>query len=138
MAHYAFIDENNVVVNVITGRDEGEVVDGISDWDAYYGEMHGMRCLRTSYNSWGGEHLHHWTKEPDGKPAFRKNYAGIGYTYDEDRDAFIPPKIFPSWVFNEDRCIWEAPTPKPDDGQDYYWVEDDLAWVLINDEPDDE
>jgi hypothetical protein len=114
MAHYAFLDENNVVTEVITGRNEDEVVAGISDWEAYYGSKRNQRCLRTSYNN-----------------RIRKNYAGIGYTYDEARDAFIPPKPHNSWVLNEDTCRWEAPVPYPDEtGMTlYFWDEESVSWV---------
>ena len=86
MAHYAFIDENNLVVEVIVGRDETE-----GDWETHYGALRGMTCLRTSYNN-----------------NIRKNFAGIGYTYDAERDAFIPPKPHEGdWVLNEETCRWE-------------------------------
>ena len=124
MAHYAFLNENNVVTEVIVGRDEDEVVDGISDWEAYYGEFRGQTCKRTSYNTQAGQYI------GDGTP-FRKNYAGIGYTYDADRDAFIPPKPFDSWVLNDDTCVWDAPVAYPDDGQAYSWDEDTTSWVLV-------
>jgi hypothetical protein len=124
MAHYAFLDENNIVTEVIVGRDEDEVVDGISDWEAYYGELRGQVCKRTSYNTQAGQH------PSDGTP-FRKNYAGIGYTFDADRDAFIPPKPFDSWLLNEDTCVWDAPVAYPDDGNVYYWDEDILNWVFV-------
>ena len=124
MAHYAFLDENNIVTEVIVGRDEDEVVDGISDWEAYYGEFRGQTCKRTSYNTQAGQH------SDDGTP-FRKNYAGIGYTFDADRDAFIPPKPFDSWLLNEDTCVWDAPVAYPDDGLDYDWDEDTTSWVLV-------
>jgi hypothetical protein len=124
MGHYAFLDENNTVTEVITGRDEGETVDGITDWEAHYGAFRGQVCKRTSYNTIGGVHS-------NGGTPFRKNYAGIGYTYDEARDAFIAPKPFESWLLNEDSCAWEAPTPYPTDGLMYQWVEDDLNWQAI-------
>jgi hypothetical protein len=115
MAHYAFIDENNIVVEVITGRNEDEAVEGISNWEEHYQEFRsGVRCKRTSYSA-----------------SFRKNFAGIGFTYDESRDAFIPPKPYPSWVLNEDTCNWEPPTPKLSSDGMYKWVEDDLNWQLI-------
>jgi hypothetical protein len=119
MAHYAFIDQNNLVIEVITGKDEGE--NGV-DWEQWYGEFRGQVCRRTSYNTVGGKH-------PNGKP-FRKNYAGIGYTYDFDRDSFIPPKPFPSWVLNEDTCLWESPVPMPFDNQFYNWDEATTSWVV--------
>lgn len=79
--------------------------------------------VQTSYNTHGGVH-------PEGRP-LRMNYAGIGYTYDEERDAFIPPQPFASWKLNEDTCLWDAPTPYPDDGKPYYWDETALSWVEI-------
>lgn len=114
MAHYAFLDENNIVTEVIPGRNEDEVVDGISDWEAYYGEFRGQVCKRTSYNN-----------------NYRKNYAGIGYTFDEARDAFIAPKPFASWILNEDTCRWEAPVAMPTDGKFYTWDEDTTSWVEV-------
>jgi hypothetical protein len=79
--------------------------------------------MQTSYNTYGGQH-------PEGRP-LRKNYAGIGYTYDAVRDAFIPPSPFPSWTLNEETCLWDAPTAKPDDGKLYTWDEATLAWVEV-------
>lgn len=124
MAHYAFIDENNIVTQVIVGRNETEVVDGISDWEAYYGDVYGQTCVRTSYNTVAGEH------KTGGTP-FRKNYAGIGYTYDAERDAFIPPKPFESWVLNEETCTWDAPIPYPEDDKLYTWDEEAGNWVEV-------
>ena len=77
--------------------------------------------VQTSYNTFGGQH-------PEGRP-LRKNYAGIGYTYDPELDAFIPPQPFPSWVLNTETCLWEAPTLYPQDGIDYYWDEETLSWL---------
>jgi len=77
--------------------------------------------VQTSYNTRGGQH-------PEGRP-LRKNYAGIGFTYDAERDAFIPPSPFPSWLLNEDTCLWDAPVPRPDDGKSYAWDEDTLSWI---------
>lgn len=94
MAHYAFIDETNTVTEVITGRNEDEVIDGVSDWEAYYSDFRGQRCLRTSYNA-----------RTNG---FRKNYAGLGYTYDSERDAFIPPKCHNEATLNEGTCLWDC------------------------------
>lgn len=124
MGHYAFLDENKVVTEVITGRDENEVVDGITDWEAHYGAFRGQACKRTSYNTFAGVHT-------NGGTPFRKNYAGVGYTYDEARDAFITPKPFESWTLNEESCTWEAPTAYPADGLMYQWVEADLNWQAI-------
>jgi hypothetical protein len=119
MAHYAFLDANNIVTEVITGKSEGE--DGV-DWEQWYSEFRNKVCKRTSYNTAGGKH-------PENKP-FRKNYAGIGYTYDAQRDAFIPPQPFASWVLNEDTCLWDAPVPMPTDGR-YYWDDAITNWVVI-------
>ena len=119
MAHYAFIDENNMVTEVIVGKDEGE--DGI-DWETHYGRFRGQTCRRTSYNTLGGSHS-------SGGAPFRKNYAGIGYTYDAARDAFIPPQPFPSWTLDEQSCLWNAPQPYPADGRLYTWDESGLAWI---------
>lgn len=123
MAHYAFIDSNNIVTEVIPGRDEGE---GGVDWEQWYGEFRGQICKRTSYNTIGNQH-------PEGRP-FRKNYAGIGYTYDDQRDAFIPPQPFSSWTLNEDTCLWNAPVPVPTDGQLYQWDENTSSWVISKEE----
>lgn len=114
MAHYAFLDENNVVTEVITGIDETELIEG-KDPETWYGDFRGQVCKRTSYNG-----------------NYRKNYAGIGYFYDETRDAFIPPKPFDSWVLNEDTCLWNAPTPYPEDGAVYSWNEETLTWEPVN------
>lgn len=119
MAHYAFLDQNNIVTEVIVGKDENE--DGV-DWEQFYGEVRSQVCKRTSYNTHGGAHS-------GGGTPFRKNYAGIGYTYDAGRDAFIPPQPFPSWAMDEDTCLWNPPTPYPDDGGQYMWDEDTLSWI---------
>lgn len=121
MAHYAFLDNNNIVTLVIVGRDENETVDGITDWESHYGELHGQTCRRTSYNTHGNQH-------PNGTP-FRGNYAGIGYRYDDTLDAFIPPQPFPSWTLDESTFQWAAPVPYPDDGQPYLWDENALNWT---------
>jgi hypothetical protein len=97
MAHYAFLDENNIVTEVIVGKDEGE--DGI-DWENYYGQFRKQVCKRTSYNTQAGVH------QLGGTP-FRKNYAGIGYIYDAVRDAFIPPQPEGNYILNEETCLWE-------------------------------
>lgn len=122
MAHYAFLDANNIVTDVIVGKDEGE--DGV-DWEQWYGEFRGQVCKRTSYNTVGGIHN-------NGGTPFRKNYAGIGYTYDLQRDAFIPPKPYESWVLNEGLCLWESPVAMPTDGQLYTWDEKNINWILTN------
>jgi hypothetical protein len=113
MAHYAFLDENNIVVEVIVGRNEDEVIDGIEDWELYYSQEREQRCVRTSYNG-----------------NIRKNYAGIGYTYDEVYDAFIPPKLFESWTLDEETCKWKAPKERPDYDNLYIWNEQEQTWEL--------
>jgi hypothetical protein len=109
MAHYAFLDNNNVVTEVITCRNEDEVVNGISDWETYYGEFRGQRCVRTSYNN-----------------NIRKQYAGVGFTYDEAADEFVSFSPFHSWSLDVNND-WQPPTPKPEG--DFYWDETALAWV---------
>jgi hypothetical protein len=113
MAHYAFLDDNNIVTEVITGIDETELIEGL-DPETWYGNFRGQVCKRTSYNG-----------------NYRKNYAGIGHYFDEVRDAFITPKPYDSWVLDEETCRWQAPTPYPTDGLMYQWVEDDLNWQAI-------
>jgi hypothetical protein len=122
MAHYAFLDENNIVTEVIVGKNEGE--EGIN-WEQHYGSFRGQLCKRTSYNTVNGIH------SLGGTP-FRKNYAGIGMTYDETRDAFIPQKPFNSWILNEQTCNWDAPVARPDDNNIYTWNEEILNWEIIN------
>ena len=119
MAHYALLGKNNLVVQVITGKDEDE---GVYDWEVFYTQETRMTAKRTSYNTIGGIH----TK---GGTPFRKNYAGIGYTYDPIRDAFIPPKPYESWILNEESCLWEAPVAMPIDDKMYSWDEETTKWV---------
>ena len=114
MAHYAFLDDNNIVIEVITGIDETELIEGL-DTETWYGNFRGQVCKRTSYNG-----------------NYRKNYAGLSFTFDAARDAFIPPKPFPSWQLIEETCQWEAPTPYPTDGFTYFWNEAELAWELAD------
>jgi hypothetical protein len=121
MAHYAFLDSNNIVTEVIVGKDEGE---GGIDWEQWYGEFRGQTCKRTSYNTYGGVHN-------NGGTPYRKNYAGVGYTYDAGRDAFIPPKPYASWGLNETTCLWDAPTPMPTDDKRYTWDEPTTSWVEV-------
>ena len=108
MAHYAFINANNVVTEVITGIDETELIEGL-DTETWYGNFRGQQCMRTSYND-----------------NIRKQYAGIGFTYDHIRDEFVAPQPFESWTLDENND-WQPPTPKPDG--DYYWNENLLVWV---------
>jgi len=127
MAHYAFLNQNNIVTEVIVGKNEGE--EGIN-WEQHYGSFRGQVCKRTSYNTRGGVH------NKEGIP-FRKNYASIGYTYDETKDAFIPQKPYNSWILNEDTCLWESPVVRPEltqeqiDNKNYYtWNEETQSWTL--------
>jgi hypothetical protein len=115
MAHFAKLDSNNVVVFVAVGRDE----DQENELTSRTGDVY----KQTSYNTYGGVH------KLGGVP-FRKNYAGIGFTYDATRDAFISPQPFPSWVLNENTCLWDAPTPMPTDNQLYNWDEATTSWVV--------
>ena len=121
MAHYAFLDENNIVTEVIVGKDEGE--DGI-DWEVWYGDFRGQVCKRTSYNTIAGVHN-------NGGIPFRKNYAGIGYTYRSDIDAFVAPKPYASWTLDAN-AQWQAPTAMPTDGKMYSWNEETQTWVEVN------
>ncbi|NBW21110.1 MAG: hypothetical protein EBR82_75415, partial [Caulobacteraceae bacterium] len=115
MAHFAKLDNLGVVVFVTVGRDEDE--------ELALCARTGDTYRQTSYNTRGGVHYDPVTGQPsaDQTKAFRKNYAGIGYRYDIDRDAFIPPKPYPSWVLNENTCLWDAPVPMPSDGNMYQW-----------------
>ena len=111
MSHFAQV-VNDVVTQVIVA--EQDVIDT---------GLFGTGWVQTSYNTHGGVH-------PEGRP-LRKNYAGIGYTYDNERDAFIPPKPFPSWLLNEDTCLWDAPVARPTDDKMYKWDETTGAWVVM-------
>lgn len=117
MAHFAKV-ENSIVTEVLVI--EQDVID-----TGAFGDP--ALWVQTSYNTHGGQH-------PEGRP-LRKNYAGIGYTYDIGRDAFIPPQPFASWTLNEDTCLWDAPTPYPDDGKIYVWNEDAQTWELAPEGP---
>jgi hypothetical protein len=112
VAHYAFLDSNNIVTEVITGIDESELIEGL-DTETWYGNFRGQVCKRTSYNG-----------------NIRKNYAGVGYTYDSARNAFIAPKPFDSWLLDENTCQWQSPVPYPTDGFTYFWKESETAWEL--------
>ena len=127
MSHFAKLDENNVVTFVTVGRQEDDGLE--AELTARTGDVY----KQTSYNTRGGVHYNSETGEPseDQSKALRFNYAGIGFTYDEERDAFIPPKPFESWVLNEDTCLWEAPVAYPEDGNAYTWDEESGAWVVV-------
>jgi hypothetical protein len=112
MAHYAFLDENNIVTEVIVGIDETELIEELTP-EEWYGNFRGQRCLRTSYNG-----------------NIRGIYAGIGFLYNEEEDIFIAPQTFPSWTRNG--SVWEAPIAKPNDGKMYTWNEETLSWDETN------
>ena len=120
MAHYAKVQEGKVTQVIVA---EPEFFDTFVDTTP--GEW-----IQTSYNTRGGVHYGQ-DGEPDGGVALRKNYAGIGFTYDNTRDVFIPPQPYVSWTLNEDSCLWEAPIPYPTDGEVYDWNEDSQSWDLI-------
>jgi hypothetical protein len=133
MAHYVTLDENNIVISGGPGIDEDVLLEGLEP-EIFYGNIVGKVVKRTSYNTKGGIHyeVDNNTPSEDQSKVFRKNYAGIGYTYDEQRDAFIPPKPYDSWIINEDTCLWESPIPYPNDGNMYEWNEETLSWDLAN------
>ena len=112
MSHFAHIDQNNIVTQVIVAEQDFINSGAVGDPSSW---------IQTSYNTYAGQHAL-------GGTPLRKNYAGIGYSYDASRDAFIPPKPFNSWTLNETTCLWEAPTPYPTDGKIYNWNENTLSW----------
>jgi len=132
MAHYAQLDSENVVVQVFVGRDENDLADGVTNWETYYAP-NGYTVKQTSYNTRGGVHYDPETGEPseDQTKALRFNYAGIGFTYDPERDAFLPAKGFESWVLDEATCLWVAPIEYPTDGGTYSWDESEGDWVEV-------
>jgi len=113
MAHYAYIDSDSIVVTVIVGRHEDELINGL-DTETYYAQGTPYTVKRTSFHG-----------------RIRKNPAGIGYIYDAVRDAFIAPKPFASWVLDEETCRWEAPVPMPSDGEPWAWDEDTESWIAV-------
>ena len=127
MAHYAFLNDNNIVTEVITGIDEDakdDLPSEFSSWEEFYADFRGQTCKRTSYNTSGNAH------NDSGTP-FRGNYAGIGYEYDETNDVFIAPKPYSKWILNETTWIWEAPEAYPDDGEDYIWNDNKGEWEQV-------
>lgn len=120
MAHYAYLDENNIVTMTFAGVDETELIDGILP-EQWYEQFDGRKCRRYSLNTRAGIHT-------NGKMPFRKNPGGIGWVYNDELDAFHEQQPFPSWALNPDTCLWEAPQPTPD-GMGYWtWNETDQAW----------
>jgi len=122
MAHFAEIDENGTVLRVLV-VDNAQEADGQNFLANTLGL--GGTWVKTSYNTHGGIHS-------SGGTPFRKNYAGIGYKYDSQRDAFIPPNTYPSWILNETTCLWEAPVAYPSDGERYTWNESTTSWDLVS------
>jgi hypothetical protein len=112
MAHYAFLDEHNIVTEVITGKDETELIEGLVP-ETWYGNFRGQVCKRTSYNN-----------------KMRKQFAAIGYTYDEEADQFVKPQPYPSWSLDSNND-WQPPTAKPNNGKMYRWNESSFAWVEV-------
>lgn len=118
MSHYAQLNENNIVTQVIVASEE--VINS-----GLFGDP--RMWVQTSYNTNGGKHYDANGNIDNGIP-LRKNYAGIGYYYDVERDAFIAPKPYESWTLNEDSCLWQPPVPYPNDGKMYDWDETTLTW----------
>lgn len=124
MAHYAVLDDNNVVVHVFPGKNELEMA---IDWEEHYSQFVNKKCKRTSFNTYGNKHA-------TGGTPFRMNYAGVGFTFREDLNApegaFVPPQPYPSWTLNESTCLWEPPVPRPESDQYLFeWDENSLSWV---------
>lgn len=115
MAHYAFLDENNIVTEVIVGKDENELLDGLTP-EEWYGNFRGQECKRTSYNG-----------------NIRKNYAGIGYIYNAEFDVFIPLQPYPSWTLNYSTFLWDPPIQIPEkiNGYIWKWSENDQEWIKV-------
>lgn len=111
MAHYAFIDENNIVCEVIVGIDENDLIDGLAP-EEWYGQFRGLLCKRTSYNG-----------------NIRKRFAGVGYTYDPTNDVFVNPQPYPSWTL-DDNYDWQPPVPRPD-GPGWMWQEENQQWSQV-------
>ena len=129
MAHFAELDENNIVKRVLAVDNEVIIKDGeeseeigITFLQGLFGEISVWK--QTSYNTLAGEHML-------GGTPLRKNYAGTGYKYDQAKDAFIAPQPYPSWLLDDDTCKWNAPTPYPDDDKIYYWDEETTSWEEI-------
>ena len=128
MAHWAELDENNVVTRVLVGDNNDPAGDEGYQWLI---DNLGGTWVKTSYNAIGGKRRNPETNEITDEAGFRKNYAGIGYTYDSEKDAFIPPKPFNSWLLNEDTYLWDAPVAYPTDGKIYTWNEDVIGWEEV-------
>ena len=131
MAHFAELDENDIVLRVVVVSDENAI-----DGEVFCNNLLGGSWKQTSYNTHGGVHYDPDTRTPDDGVAFRKNYAGKGYVFDDGRDAFMTAQPYPSWTLDEDTCYWEPPVPKPvpplaESGGYYKWDEPTVNWVFI-------
>jgi len=124
MGHYAKVVDT-IVTKVIVAK---------ADYFDTFVDTSPGEWIKTSYNTYGGRHYNPETREEDDGTPLRKNFAGVGFTYDKEKDAFIPRKPFESWILNEDTCLWEAPIPYPDDGLDYIWNESITNWTEVTDE----
>ena len=122
MAHYCILDENNQVINAFRGVEETELIDGLPP-EEWYSNFHGKQCLRYSINTKAGIHS-------NGGVPFRKNPGGLGYIYDVEKDAFIPPKVYNSWILDDFTCQWKPPVPRPE-GR-WKWDEDSISWIEDN------
>lgn len=123
MSHFAKVLDGKVI----------QVILADEDFFATFVDTSPGEWIQTSFNTRGGVHYGS-DGQPDGGEPLRKNYAGIGYSYDKSRDAFIPPKPFDSWILNDESCLWEAPIPYPNDGDFYVWNEATQQWILIKQE----
>ena len=121
MGHYAKVVDT-IVTKVIVAR---------ADYFDTFIDTSPGEWIKTSYNTYGGKHYNPETREEDDGTPLRKNFAGVGFTYDKERDAFIPRKPFQSWVLDDDTCLWKAPVDYPDDGQEYIWNEGMTNWTLV-------
>ena len=123
MEYYAYIDENNIVTQVITGMDHDDMSQGVDDWELFYSNLANQRCLRTCIDTVLGENV-------NGGEPFRGNFASVGFSYNEELDAFIAPKPFDSWTLNQNTFDWEAPTTRP--SSSHLWSEEEQSWFLPN------
>jgi len=130
MGHYAFLNKDNVVTDVITGVDEDDTTNlpnEFSSWEEFYADFRGETCKRTSFNTIGNTHR-------EGGTAFRGNYAGFGFIYDETNDVFYPPKPYESWTLDTDTWLWVAPVDLPNDADnEYVWNENTQSWDIQTD-----
>lgn len=130
MAHYAELDSNNIVIRVIVVSDANEPTE--ADGIKFCEDLLGGRWVKTSYNTRGGVHYSNKTLEPSGQPHFRYNYGGPGFRYDAERDAFIPPSPYPSWILDEQTCTWKSPIDPPEAQEvPYTWNEDTRSWETV-------